>query len=406
MASSSIMSQVETQTAVTSQELQTATKPESHIEILDALRGIALLLVLGFHFCEGLNGLTRLENMFYGLFRAGWMGVDLFFVLSGFLIIGILVDTKEAPKRMFKFYMRRTLRIFPLYYLALLLIFVVLPLAVPLGAKLHLSGHQNTFGGLIDASARQNQAWFWTYTTNILASIDQSQLGRYGHFWSLAVEEQFYLVCPMLIYHLSLERALTLCRYCIVGAFFIRTVLIIAGASSAANFLMPCRMDALAVGGYIALAWRMGKITPVFIRASRWVALSALALMVALFLARHSRFDATDNVVRSIGYTVIAIFFGALTVLCVMGQQLQWLNQSWLRTFGKYSYAIYLMHRPLHPILFSLLGFSALTVAWKFPMLRLLPFLILAPATCLLLGKISWVFYERRFLTLKKLYSY
>ena len=119
------------------------------------------------------------------------MGVDLFFVLSGFLIIGILADTKETPNRMFKFYMRRTLRIFPLYYVVLLLIFVILPLVLPLAVRLHLNGHQHTFGGLLDASARRNQTWFWTYTTNILASIDHSRLGRYGHFWSLAVEEQF-----------------------------------------------------------------------------------------------------------------------------------------------------------------------------------------------------------------------
>jgi peptidoglycan/LPS O-acetylase OafA/YrhL len=154
------------------------------------------------------------------------------------------------------------------------------------------------------------------------------------------------------------------------------------------------------------LAWRMGKITPRFIRISRWVARGAAGLLLALFLARHFRLDATDNVVRSAGYTVIAIFFGALLVLCVMGKQLQWLNQPLLRAFGKYSYAIYVMHRPLHPILFSLLGFSALTAVWRFPMLRLLPFLILAPAACLLLGKISWVLYERRFLALKRLYSY
>jgi peptidoglycan/LPS O-acetylase OafA/YrhL len=400
------VSQVEVSPTITLQDRPSPTKSENHIEILDALRGIAILLVLGFHFCEGLEGLTRVENAFYGLFRVGWMGVDLFFVLSGFLIIGILADTKETPRRMFKFYMRRTLRIFPLYYAALLLIFVILPLAVPLATRLHVSGHQHTFGGLVDASARQNQAWFWTYTTNILASINESRLGSYGHFWSLAVEEQFYLICPVVIYHLSLSRALDLCRYCVIAALCIRMGLLLAGAYDAANFLMPCRMDALAVGGYVALAWRMGKITPAFVRMSRWVALGALGLLLALFLGRHFRLDATDNIVRSVGYTVIALFFGSLMVLCVMGRQLQWLNQRVFRTFGKYSYAIYVIHRPLHPILFSLLGFSALTTAWKFPMLRLLPFLILAPAACLLLGKISWVFYESRFLALKKFHSY
>jgi peptidoglycan/LPS O-acetylase OafA/YrhL len=186
------MSQLEALPEITPHGGQTAIKPENHIAILDALRGIAILLVLGFHFCEGLARLSLPENLFYGIFRTGWIGVDLFFVLSGFLIIGILADTKETPNRMLKFYMRRTLRIFPLYYAVLLLIFFVLPLALPLAARLHLSGHKQTFGGLLDASARQNQVWFWTYSTNILASMDQSRLGGYGHFWSLAVEEQFW----------------------------------------------------------------------------------------------------------------------------------------------------------------------------------------------------------------------
>lgn len=386
--------------------LQVSNRATDHIPILDALRGLAILLVLVFHFCEGSNQLNRIENAFYGLLRVGWIGVDLFFVLSGFLIIGILADTRDTPGRMVKFYARRALRIFPLYYAVLAIAFVALPLAVSVATAFHASGRQHTFGGLLSQAAQQNQIWFWTYTNNILAAIRPSGLGPYGHFWSLAVEEQFYLICPILIYNLSLSRALALCRYCIVVALGLRIVLLLAGARDATNFLMPCRMDALAVGGYVALSWRMGRIDHVFIRTSRRVALGALTLLAMLFLFRRFRLDATDPAVQSVGYSIIAIFFGALVVLCVMGQKLQWLNQAMLRTFGKYSYAIYVMHRPLHPILFSLIGLSAMTAGWNSQFLRLIPFLILAPAACLLLGRISWVLFERRFLALKRFYSY
>lgn len=387
-------------------EHQVDKRSKDHIPILDALRGIAILLVLVFHFCEGLGQLNRVENAFYGLLRVGWIGVDLFFVLSGFLIIGILVDTRDTPRRMFKFYARRTLRIFPLYYAVLVVAFVVLPLVAPVATAFHVSGRQHTFGGLLSADAQHNQIWFWTYTSNILAAIRPSGMGTYGHFWSLAVEEQFYLICPILIYNLSLSRALALCRYCIVAALGLRIVILLAGGRDATNFLMPCRMDALAVGGYVALAWRMGRIDQTFIRNSRRVAIGALSLLTILFLFRRFRLDATDPAIQSVGYSILAVFFGALVVLCVMGQQFQWLNQTALRTFGKYSYAIYVMHRPLHPVLFSLLGLSALTAGWSSQFLRLMPFLVLAPLACLLLGQVSWVLFERRFLALKKLYSY
>jgi peptidoglycan/LPS O-acetylase OafA/YrhL len=397
------------QSSLAERQAQVITAPAKsarHIEIIDALRGIAILLVLFFHFCEGLDGLSRVESAFYGLFRVGWMGVDLFFVLSGFLITGILVDTNGRPRQMLTFYMRRTLRIFPLYFAFLTAVFIIIPLFEPALSRHHLTGAMHTFGGLLNPSARQNQIWFWTYATNFLETFRPGGAGSYSHFWSLAVEEQFYLVWPLLLTRLSLPRALSLCRYSFFAALALRLALLYFGQGQAANLMMPCRMDSLAAGAYVAIAWRMGRIDSAFVRRARIAVVVAPLLLMGVFIFQGFQLNAIDPFVRSIGYSIIAVLFGSLLTLCVMGGEFGWLNLPVFRMFGKYSYAIYVLHRPFHPILFSLLSLSAITASWHSPMLRLLPFLFLAPIASLAMGKLSWELWERHFLSLRKVFNY
>lgn len=208
------------------------------ITALDGLRGIAILAVLEFHFAEGLTGLSRAELAIYNFIRTGWLGVDLFFVLSGFLITGILTDARHTPRYFQNFYWRRAVRIFPPYYAFLLAYGVFYPLARhrPLDAPW----------------------WHWTYLTNVAVAL-HLPVGTTPHFWSLAVEEQFYLLWPLLIYLLPRRAAMRVCLGCIVGAPAIRIMLLLAGIGNpAAYVLMPCRVDALAVGGWLALAQRDG----------------------------------------------------------------------------------------------------------------------------------------------------
>jgi peptidoglycan/LPS O-acetylase OafA/YrhL len=153
---------------------------------LDELRAVAVLMVFAFHsYVLVENPLAPAPAWYGALFRSLWSGVDLFFVLSGFLISGILLDTREQPGMLKTFYLRRTLRIFPLYYATLLLWFVLLrPLWSPSGQ----------FQAMEAA-----QGWFWSYSFNIRAALYGPIPSFFDHFWSLAVEEQFYLIWPLTI---------------------------------------------------------------------------------------------------------------------------------------------------------------------------------------------------------------
>jgi peptidoglycan/LPS O-acetylase OafA/YrhL len=174
--------------------------PGARYAALDGLRGFAILMVLFVHFIGDATPHTAVERALVKLANYGIWGVDLFFVLSGFLITGILHDAKSSPHYFRDFYVRRTLRIFPLYYSALALLFgvlPVLPVAYPAGL----------------AESARHQAWLWCYVTNVyLARAGAWALPYVSHFWSLAVEEHFYLLWPIVV--LTSTRA-ALLRICV-----------------------------------------------------------------------------------------------------------------------------------------------------------------------------------------------
>src|SRR5438552_4153503 len=154
---------------------------QSRIPQLDGIRGVAILLVIMVHVSDKYPSL----HLQY-LFGNGWMGVDLFFVLSGFLITGILVDTKQSDDYFKNFYARRCLRIWPLYYSVLFFMFVVVPFLRPSEAHTIFE--------------RSSPWWsFPLYLQNFLVPIPASAAGALGVTWSLAIEEQFYLVWPIIV---------------------------------------------------------------------------------------------------------------------------------------------------------------------------------------------------------------
>src|SRR5437899_698335 len=159
--------------------------------VLDGLRGVAILLVILNHAIAWplQPATTRVDAVVGVVAYAGWMGVDLFFVLSGFLISGILLDTRGQPGWWPNFIARRALRIFPLYYGALTVLFVLLPCLVRCS---------NT--ELV--TLQENQRWYWTYTVNLLAALTHGRgTPLYtAHLWSLSIEEQFYLIWPLIVW--------------------------------------------------------------------------------------------------------------------------------------------------------------------------------------------------------------
>jgi peptidoglycan/LPS O-acetylase OafA/YrhL len=168
---------------------------KGHILGLDGLRGLAILMVMFGHFIVVGKNLEP-HTPVHRFFQSGYLGVDFFFVLSGFLITGILLDTKHRKPYFKVFYWRRALRIFPLYYGLLAISWLSVMLITPGDAAL-LKGHDSP-------------AWFWLYASNIGMAckgtwLDSPTWVGLGHFWSLAVEEQFYLVWPMLVFLLPVK---------------------------------------------------------------------------------------------------------------------------------------------------------------------------------------------------------
>jgi peptidoglycan/LPS O-acetylase OafA/YrhL len=159
----------------------------NHIPELDGVRGFAILAVTLYRFSRDIPTDTRLGAVLHDGLTLGSRGVELFFVLSGFLITGVLLDAKSSPHRYRNFFARRSLRIFPLYFTALGLFVVILPWVL---------GSRAPF-----RQATEQQFYLWTYLSNIRMSwMGEWNFGRLDHFWSLAVEEHFYLIWPWIIF--------------------------------------------------------------------------------------------------------------------------------------------------------------------------------------------------------------
>jgi len=369
----------------------------AHVQSLDGLRGIAILLVMLFHFSGNGHGLTPssllVDRMFYRLTGAGWIGVDLFFVLSGFLITGILLDARGIPFYFRNFYVRRALRIFPLYYSALVLL-LIMPLMFPHGPAPHLS--------------TRDAGWYLSYLSNVkMARAGWPSDTGLAHFWSLSVEEQFYLAWPVAVFALSNRQLRVACVAAVVGALAVRTALTATGYTIAPYVLMPARIDALAMGGFLAIAMREPRGLPD--RVSRWPPIAAvttgLGLLAVLLFREGLRPD--DTAVLGVGLTLVAAF-GASVVMLAVGnaRAARALSAPWLRFFGKYSYGMYIFH---YPILFfgpGVVPIQMLPLVGGSQILRQIAFTTCAMAATTVLALVSWHLLEKRFLELKDRFPY
>src|SRR6266852_6534903 len=230
---------------------------------LDAVRGVAILLVI-FHNASGKFPSLHLQ----GLFANGWMGVDLFFVLSGFLITGILLDTKQSEGYLKNFYARRCLRIWPLYYSLIFFMFAVLPFLS------HSEGHT--------VFERSSPWWaFPLFLQNFLIfPVSTAAAGPLGVTWSLAIEEQFYVVWPLVVRFCSYAqlRRIAIAVICLSPA--LRFYLSRHHVDLYTNVF--CRLDGLMAGAFLALVVRGENFLPSKFIKRAWISLLLAAPLAFL----------------------------------------------------------------------------------------------------------------------------
>jgi peptidoglycan/LPS O-acetylase OafA/YrhL len=326
--------------------------------------------------------------------------VQLFFVLSGFLITGILLDTREDPHFFRNFYARRTLRIFPPYYATLILTLWVGPLVFSTAAS--------DVRGVLS-----RQGWLWSYTSNLAILRHNGWCFSAGwlsldHTWSLAVEEQFYLAWPVLLFFLPRRGIVAVALGITLASPVLRMAMLHAGTSPEAVYsFTPCRLDALAMGSLLAVVIRNGAEITEPIRTAKALLLVGAAALGAI-VVKSRGLDSEDFLVQTLG-------FSALAVLCsgvVLGAALAAPDKGAARFFGspaltfvgRYSYGMYLYQGVLAPLfhripvdrIAGLLGsrLAALLVATT------LMFLVTTA-----IAFVSWQVFERRFLALKGRFS-
>jgi peptidoglycan/LPS O-acetylase OafA/YrhL len=367
-----------------------------HMPALDGVRGLAILMVLLLHFVANTTATTPLEAWVAKVLTYGLYGVDLFFVLSGFLITGILCDAREKPNFFRNFYVKRVLRIFPLYYVVLFGLFFVLP---------RLLGAPNP----VLEKLRSEQEWAWLYGVNIYLAREGSwtALPYIGHFWSLAVEEHFYLFWPLAVWALAPWPKVLMgtSAFLALGAMAARVIASLAGVDHVTTtVLTPFRLDGLALGGFIAvLARRPGGVATIV----RW--LPRVTAAVGVLIATSSLWVHWTEDGRLVGRplrnALILLLLACLMLWALTARRSgiapRFFTSKPMVFLGTYSYGIYVYHHFLseyfldHGTEFALasrVGSHTLAVALQ---------ATFGIAASLLVAYASYHLFEKHFLKLK-----
>jgi len=371
-----------------------------HVPALDGVRGLAILAVMAFHFTLRMPDATPGDHLVHGVLGAGWTGVGLFFVLSGLLITTLLLDAKDAPRYFRTFYGRRALRIFPLYYGFLAAYFLLV---------VHRGGTGD------DHYLWHEQGWWWSYLDNWwLAFVRRTEPPNYfwtGPFWSLAVEEQFYLLWPALVLVLTRRRLAVVCVAIIVGAPLFRLGLRAHHAALIAPYaLTPARLDSLALGALLAIVLSDKRLAVWGARVAMVVGVAAAAITVTVF-RHHGGLWTYGGWEEGPGYTVMSIGWAGLVAAGATAARgsiaERVLGARWLRALGKYSYAMYVFHVPIwahvQPLVFPGNRVPAL---WGSHIAASLGLAVLCGLLAYGAAFASWHLYEKHFLELKRCFAY
>ena len=365
---------------------------QGHLPVLDGVRGIAILMVILFH-TTIIKASAPIDDYYFMIGKSAWLGVDLFFVLSGFLITGILYDTKGSKRYFKSFYLRRTVRIFPLYYAV---VFFCLFVASDLPF----------FGDPGVPDPWPDRWWYWLYGSNFLVAKEGFRHIILGPTWSLAIEEQFYLVWPLLVFFFSRKSMMVVSASCILLSVILRIVLFNDGVHPTSIYVMtPTRLDGLASGAFVALAARGPRGLQGLIPWAYGLA-AILTPIVGYFLCIGHLNKKLPNMILY-GYVSVALLFAALFVLILRqrpGSLLYKIFSSrFLCIFGKYSYALYLFNRPLVGLVDKyLFNYRDFPRIWGSSIPGQIVYTLIITAISFAMAIVSWHIFEKHFLKLKK----
>lgn len=337
-------------------------------------------MVVCYHGQIFMDGSSMGERLWINVSRAGWCGVDLFFVLSGFLITTILIETRQDAHYFRNFFMRRVLRIFPLYYVSLIVLF-------------------SWITGLKDGES----LWHYLFAQNWRGLFGQQQSpGPLLHFWSLAVEEQFYLVWPVVIWWIRPKNLPAFCLATIIISFVARCIAKWNNVPEGIlHGLTPFRIDSLAMGALVA-SCRAGQHKERLAQCAPFVFVATLiSVLVITILEEGSPYGVAG---QTIGYTLFAGLCAALIAMIVDRHPFakipcRFFESGLLRYLGNRSYAIYIVHAP---VLLLAVAVSRQRPGGDATGIRDVIYFVVAVGITILIAELSWHLLEKPFLRLKR----
>jgi peptidoglycan/LPS O-acetylase OafA/YrhL len=360
----------------------------SRFHALDGLRGTAVTLVMIAHLAPRLvEGDDWIARVLYWPQALGWCGVDLFFVLSGFLITGILTAHRQAPNYFLAFYAHRAFRIFPPLFLLLAIVLFVLP----------------NFG-LVKANP---PTWpYWLFLPNLRLILDIGDIDYIGVTWSLGIEEQFYIAWSILVFILPNRRLAMVAVAALLGSVLLRCGLFGHYPNNEVFLFTFSHLDGLCVGTILRLAYDSPRWRPNVALFGRTAWLWALIFAIGMFLdikvwPQGDIGEWAYSFNMRVGLTLLSLFFGAIMAAGLMrdGAVRKVFDLAALRRLGDYSYFMYLFHFLLTaPIIWFAVGrYGVSQHGYSGLFLLVVEF-----AVVIFVAHLSFVFFERPIRSLKR----
>jgi peptidoglycan/LPS O-acetylase OafA/YrhL len=370
---------------------------KSRFPALDGIRALAIVMVFALHYGGGTHGGFVL-NVVNQLRQRGWIGVDLFFTLSGFLITGILYDTRMDSHYFKRFFARRSVRIFPIFYLVFSIFLILTPI-------LH---YQWKMGHLLFLLYLGNLSLAANSSLDVIrSSTHPAWSAHLIHFWSLCVEEQFYLLWPLVVWLVRDRiRLIGVASGLSVLALLLRVAMVpnvpVSKLEIWITHQLPFRMDSLLLGAILALVLR-GPNSNVWQRLCKW---SFLIPTIAFIVFSFASPKLSAPWLNTIGFSMLALASAGLigATLRPGSVAFRLFNLKPLRILGKYSYGFYVYH-----LLWA--GAWSALVAYLTPRFHSsVPANAISAVTnfglSFLVAKISYDYFEVRFLRFKKNFEY